>query len=223
MVRPASAQSAEEGAISRLRERISAECPDRGYAPPLSQKVAFRSLPISDATLRGLEEGDGRSSSSSGGKGGGKGNQNAAGNGGGGRNGKKNKKGGDNLSNKKEFWEMTDIQNACIPHALKGRDILGAARTGSGKTLAFLVPLLEKLYRRRYTPADGAGAIVLSPTRELAVQTFQVLRSIGMYHNFSAGLLVGGERDRYLLCFHNRSYSGRCVSPETVTRRFVFF
>ena len=70
MVRPASAQSAEEGAISRLRERISAECPDRGYAPPLSQKVAFRSLPISDATLRGLEEGDGRSSSSSGGKGG---------------------------------------------------------------------------------------------------------------------------------------------------------
>lgn len=55
------------------------------------------------------------------------------------------------------------------------------------------MPLLEKLYRRRYTPADGPGAVVLSPTRELAVQTFQVLRSIGMYHNFSAGLLVGGE------------------------------
>ena len=127
MVRPSSAQSAEEGAIARLRDRIASECPDRGHAPPLSQKVAFRSLPISEATLRGLEEGDGRSSS--GGKGGGRGggNQNAAGNGGG---GKKKKKGGNNLSNKKEFWDMTDIQNACIPHALKGRDILGAARTG---------------------------------------------------------------------------------------------
>jgi len=90
---------------------------------------------------------------------------------------------------------MTDIQNACIPHALKGRDILGAARTGSGKTLAFLIPLLEKLYRRQYTPPDGLGAVVLSPTRELAVQTFQVLRSIGAHHHFSAGLLVGGKKE----------------------------
>lgn len=45
---------------------------------------------------------------------------------------------------------MKPIQYATIPHALAGRDILGAARTGSGKTLAFLVPLLEKLYRERY-------------------------------------------------------------------------
>ena len=65
----------------------------------------------------------------------------------------------------------------------------------SGKTLAFLVPLLEKLYRRQYTPSDGPGAIILSPTRELAVQTFQVLRNIGSHHNFSAGLLVGGKKE----------------------------
>jgi ATP-dependent RNA helicase DDX10/DBP4 len=101
----------------------------------------------------------------------------------------------ENASNKKQFLIMTDIQNACIPHALRGRDILGAARTGSGKTLAFLIPLLEKLHRRQYTPHDGPGAIVLSPTRELAVQTFQVLRSIGSHHNFSAGLLVGGKKE----------------------------
>ena len=65
----------------------------------------------------------------------------------------------------------------------------------SGKTLAFLVPLLEKLYRRQFTPPDGPGAIVLSPTRELAVQTFQVLRAIGSYHHFSAGILVGGKKE----------------------------
>eukprot|EP00559_Dactyliosolen_fragilissimus_P005160 CAMPEP_0184857390 /NCGR_PEP_ID=MMETSP0580-20130426/2553_1 /TAXON_ID=1118495 /ORGANISM="Dactyliosolen fragilissimus" /LENGTH=700 /DNA_ID=CAMNT_0027352963 /DNA_START=440 /DNA_END=2542 /DNA_ORIENTATION=+ len=90
---------------------------------------------------------------------------------------------------------MTAIQNACIPHALAGRDILGAARTGSGKTLAFLIPLLEKLYRARFSPMDGVGGIVLSPTRELAVQIFQVLRSVGRYHDLSAGLLVGGKRE----------------------------
>ncbi len=70
-----------------------------------------------------------------------------------------------------------------------------ATTTLSGKTLAFLIPLLEKLYRRQYTPPDGPGAIVLSPTRELAVQTFQVLRNIGSYHHFSAGLLVGGKKE----------------------------
>ena len=65
----------------------------------------------------------------------------------------------------------------------------------SGKTLAFIIPLLEKLYRRQYTPSDGPGAIVLSPTRELAVQTFQVLRNIGSYHHFSAVLLVCGKKE----------------------------
>lgn len=65
----------------------------------------------------------------------------------------------------------------------------------SGKTLAFLIPILEKLYRRQFTPPDGPGAVVLSPTRELAVQTFQVLRAIGSYHHFSAGILVGGKKE----------------------------
>ena len=68
-------------------------------------------------------------------------------------------------------------------------------KSNSGKTLAFLIPLLEKLYRRRYAPPDGPGAIVLSPTRELAVQTFQVLRSVGSHHHLSAGLLVGGKKE----------------------------
>ncbi len=63
----------------------------------------------------------------------------------------------------------------------------------SGKTLAFLVPILEKLYRARFSPVDGPGAIVLSPTRELAMQIFLVLRNIGSHHNLSAGLLVGGN------------------------------
>ncbi|EPQ51768.1 DEAD-domain-containing protein [Gloeophyllum trabeum ATCC 11539] len=88
---------------------------------------------------------------------------------------------------------MTQIQRKSLPVSLKGRDVLGAARTGSGKTLAFLVPVLEVLYRRRWGPQDGLGALVISPTRELAVQIFEVLRSIGGYHTFSAGLVIGGK------------------------------
>ncbi len=61
---------------------------------------------------------------------------------------------------------------SCRP--LRRRDILGAAKTGSGKTLAFLVPLLEKLFHAKWSKDDGLGALVISPTRELAIQIFQV-------------------------------------------------
>ncbi|KFY68072.1 hypothetical protein V497_00012 [Pseudogymnoascus sp. VKM F-4516 (FW-969)] len=99
------------------------------------------------------------------------------------------------------FKTLTDIQSKAVPLALKGKDILGAAKTGSGKTLAFLVPVLENLYRQKWTELDGLGALIISPTRELAIQIFEVLRKIGRYHSFSAGLVIGGrslqeERER---------------------------
>eukprot|EP00163_Fabomonas_tropica_P009300 TRINITY_DN1909_c2_g1_i2.p1 TRINITY_DN1909_c2_g1~~TRINITY_DN1909_c2_g1_i2.p1 ORF type:complete len:233 (-),score=50.41 TRINITY_DN1909_c2_g1_i2:8-706(-) len=92
-----------------------------------------------------------------------------------------------------KFLRLTDIQCSAIPHALAGRDVLGAARTGSGKTLAFLIPLLEKLHRNAWAPGSGVGAIVISPTRELATQTFDVLKKVGFKHPFSACLLIGGH------------------------------
>ena len=91
------------------------------------------------------------------------------------------------------FQSLTEVQQQAIPLGLLGRDILGAAKTGSGKTLAFLIPVLEKLYRAQWTEYDGLGALVISPTRELAVQIFEVLRKIGRYHIFSAGLVIGGK------------------------------
>ena len=91
------------------------------------------------------------------------------------------------------FSKLTDIQRAAVPHALAGRDVLGAAKTGSGKTLAFLIPVLETLFRARWSHMDGLGALVISPTRELAAQIFQVLRTVGSGHVFSAGLVIGGK------------------------------
>ena len=61
----------------------------------------------------------------------------------------------------------TEIQKDSIIFALQNKDILGAAKTGSGKTLAFLIPLLEKLFCLKWTPTDGLGALVITPTREL--------------------------------------------------------
>ncbi|KAL2609428.1 hypothetical protein R1flu_028001 [Riccia fluitans] len=94
-----------------------------------------------------------------------------------------------------KYTHMTAIQRAALPHALCGRDVLGAAKTGSGKTLAFLLPVVEKLYRLRWSGEDGVGAIIISPTRELAFQIFDELKKVGKYHSLSAGLLIGGRKD----------------------------
>uniref|UniRef100_A0A674A736 ATP-dependent RNA helicase n=1 Tax=Salmo trutta TaxID=8032 RepID=A0A674A736_SALTR len=92
-----------------------------------------------------------------------------------------------------QYRQPTEIQRQTIGFALQGKDVLGAAKTGSGKTLAFLIPVLECLYRQQWTAMDGLGALIISPTRELAYQTFEVLRKVGKNHEFSAGLIIGGK------------------------------
>ncbi|CAH2351786.1 ATP-dependent RNA helicase Dbp4p [[Candida] railenensis] len=91
------------------------------------------------------------------------------------------------------FVQLTDIQRQTIPITLKGEDVMGTARTGSGKTLAFLIPTIEALIRAKITEFDGLAALIISPTRELAVQIFEVLTKIGKYNSFSAGLVTGGK------------------------------
>ncbi|XP_038214026.1 probable ATP-dependent RNA helicase DDX10 [Zerene cesonia] len=95
------------------------------------------------------------------------------------------------------FSIPTDIQRQAIGYALQGKDILGAAKTGSGKTLAFLIPILELLFCKKWTRLDGVGALVISPTRELAYQIYETLRKIGHNHDFSAGLIIGGQNLKF--------------------------
>ncbi|XP_012270888.1 probable ATP-dependent RNA helicase DDX10 isoform X2 [Orussus abietinus] len=92
-----------------------------------------------------------------------------------------------------EYVTLTDIQKQSIGLALRGNDILGAAKTGSGKTLAFLIPVIETLYCKQWTSLDGLGALVITPTRELAYQIYETLRKVGRYHDMSAGLIIGGK------------------------------
>ena len=91
------------------------------------------------------------------------------------------------------YHEMTPIQQQTLALALHGEDILGAAKTGSGKTLAFLIPVLELLYVYKWNRYDGMGAVIITPTRELALQIFETLRKIGRNHDFLAGLIIGGK------------------------------
>ncbi|CAB0020642.1 unnamed protein product [Nesidiocoris tenuis] len=90
------------------------------------------------------------------------------------------------------FVNMTEIQAKAIPPLLEGRDLVGAAKTGSGKTLAFLVPAIELIVKLNFMPRNGTGCIILSPTRELSMQTFGVLQELMKYHHHTYGLVMGG-------------------------------
>lgn len=94
------------------------------------------------------------------------------------------------------FENMTEIQRRGIPPLLAGRDVLGAAKTGSGKTLAFLIPAVEMLSSLRFKPRNGTGVIIVSPTRELALQIFGVARELMEHHSQTFGIVIGGANRR---------------------------
>jgi ATP-dependent RNA helicase DeaD len=86
------------------------------------------------------------------------------------------------------FKHPTDIQARLIPQMLAGRDVLGQAKTGTGKTAAFGLPLFEML-----DPNKGSQALVLAPTRELAIQIVRELMELGKHTGHRAVSIVGGE------------------------------
>ena len=89
------------------------------------------------------------------------------------------------------FSTPTPIQAKTIPHALQGKDIVGGAVTGSGKTAAFLIPILERLlYRPRKVPRTRV--VILTPTRELALQCQSVAKKLAAFSDIKFTLAVGG-------------------------------
>lgn len=92
---------------------------------------------------------------------------------------------------KRGYKIPTPIQRKTIPLALEGRDIVAMARTGSGKTACFLIPLFEKLKIRQ--AKVGARALILSPTRELALQTLKFIKELGRFTGLKATIILGGD------------------------------
>ncbi len=85
----------------------------------------------------------------------------------------------------------TPIQEAAIPHALAGRDVLGIAQTGTGKTAGFTLPMIHKLARGR-ARARMPRSLVLAPTRELAAQVAENFELYSKYVKLDMALLIGG-------------------------------
>ena len=91
------------------------------------------------------------------------------------------------------YTEPTPIQKAAIPHLLEGRDLLGCAQTGTGKTAAFALPILNRLvkYNRRAEQRQ-TRVLVLTPTRELAIQIYDSFREYGKHLKIRSAVIYGG-------------------------------
>jgi len=93
------------------------------------------------------------------------------------------------------FVEPTPVQNEAIPPALAGRDLVATAQTGTGKTLAFLLPLIQSLNTPEGRPASGIQALILAPTRELAIQIHEVALKLTQGMHLRTAVVVGGMNE----------------------------
>jgi ATP-dependent RNA helicase RhlE len=92
-----------------------------------------------------------------------------------------------------QFVTPTPVQVQALPPALEGKDVLATAQTGTGKTLAFLIPIIEMLLRE---PANQVNALVLLPTRELAMQVHEQYEALRVKTTPKASLVIGGVNEK---------------------------
>ena len=88
------------------------------------------------------------------------------------------------------YTQPTPIQSAAIPRVLQGRDLIGIAQTGTGKTAAFVLPLLERILSKPQSRAPRA--LIVAPTRELALQIDENVRLLGRHHRVRCATIFGG-------------------------------
>ncbi|XP_053558139.1 ATP-dependent RNA helicase DDX54 [Bombina bombina] len=93
---------------------------------------------------------------------------------------------------KRGYKVPTPIQRKVIPVILDGKDVVAMARTGSGKTACFLIPMFEKL--KAHSAQTGVRGLILSPTRELALQTLKFTKELGKFTGLKTALILGGDR-----------------------------
>lgn len=93
---------------------------------------------------------------------------------------------------KEGYTKPTPIQEQAIPQALQGKDILGLAQTGTGKTAAFALPILQLLNRESFNGYKHTRALILTPTRELAVQISESFQTYGRYTDIKQEVIFGG-------------------------------
>ncbi|MFI3316203.1 MAG: DEAD/DEAH box helicase [Rikenellaceae bacterium] len=90
------------------------------------------------------------------------------------------------------YTTPTPIQAQAIPHLLEGHDLLGCAQTGTGKTAAFSIPIIQHIYERRHSSPRGIKALILTPTRELAIQINESFATYGKHTGLRHTVIFGG-------------------------------
>lgn len=95
-----------------------------------------------------------------------------------------------------KFVKMTEIQEKTIPLLLEGNDLIGSAKTGSGKTLAFLLPAIDFCFKNNIKSSDGIHVLIISPTRELAIQTYDCAVKMLVKTSISCGIIIGGKEKK---------------------------
>ncbi|XP_033226454.1 probable ATP-dependent RNA helicase pitchoune [Belonocnema kinseyi] len=91
------------------------------------------------------------------------------------------------------FINMTKIQALSIPPLLEGKDLVGTAKSSSGKALAYLIPAIELMKKMKIGSRDGTGCIIITPTRELSLQIFAILKELLSYQEYTSALLIDGS------------------------------
>ncbi len=115
----------------------------------------------------------------------------------------------------KEYLEPTPIQMAAIPLLLEGKDILGSAQTGTGKTAAFAIPILQKLYleKQREKSPRVIKALVLAPTRELALQIHDNFKEYGQNIDLRTTVVYGGVNQAKQIAHLNQGIDILIATP----------
>ena len=112
------------------------------------------------------------------------------------------------------YVNPTPIQEQCIAHLLKGRDLLGTAQTGTGKTAAFSLPLLQRLSLDSRRPKKGTPrALILAPTRELAAQIGESVRTYGRFLRLTHTVVFGGVNQCHQVTAMNRGVDILVATP----------
>ena len=91
------------------------------------------------------------------------------------------------------FEQATEVQEAAIPLILGGCDIMATSQTGSGKTIAYGLPILQRMLKQRRFEHRAVRAVILAPTRELAIQVHANIKHLGMSLDYQIQLIIGRE------------------------------
>ena len=127
--------------------------------------------------------------------------------------------------NEEGYTKPTPIQHQAIPHLLEGKDLLGCAQTGTGKTAAFAIPILQKLHAEKTVGRKAIKTLILTPTRELAIQIEESFNAYGRHLGLKTLVIFGGVSQHHQVLALQKGVDILVATPgrllDLIQQRFV--